>query len=214
MNPVRAAILLCGLLLATSARAAAQDLPLVRMLLQRVVVDEMSAHDSEATAWYNDKSKDKTKYFQTNLFGREIDQRVASWTEESKSWISIERPAETLTLELTQFEVRDGRAYFSLTGKAKLGFRVWGRIPRLAKGNASGTVWSKFALEGSTSMTGGGLADSQITRLDGKLRDLQFNNDLASPLEKLFVSALNDHVKNKNKKLRRSVEKAIDRVKF
>jgi hypothetical protein len=193
---------------------AAQDIPLVRSLLQRVIVDELASHSSEETAWYNDKTKDKTRYFQMNLFGREIDQRVASWTEETKSWIWIEKPAESLSLELEQFEVRDGRIHFAVHAKAKLGFRVWGRIPRLVQGNASGTVHSKFTLAGSTTIAGGGLADSQITRLDGKLRELQFTNDLASPLEKLVTGALNDHVENRNKKLRKSIEKAINRVKF
>jgi hypothetical protein len=209
-------MLKCGIaiLLLSAAPAGAQDIPLVRTLLERVLREELASHDSEETAWYNDKTKDKIKYFQMNLFGREIDQRVASWTEETKSWIWIERPAESLSLELTQFEVRDGRIHFAVNAKAKLGFRVWGRIPRLVQGNASGTVHSKFTLAGSTAIAGGGLAESQITRLDGKLRELQFTNDLASPLEKLVTTALNDHVENKNKKLRTSVEKAINRVKF
>jgi hypothetical protein len=210
-------MLKCGiaiLLLLSAEPAGAQDIPLVRTLLERVLRDELAAHDSEETAWYNDKTKDKIKYFQMNLFGREIDQRVASWTEETRSWIWIEKPAESLSLELEQFEVRDGRVHFAVHARAKLGFRVWGRIPRLVQGNASGTAHCNFTLAGSTTIAGGGLADSQITRLDGKLRELQFNNDLASPLEKLVTRALNDHVENKNKKLRTSVEKAINRVKF
>ncbi len=214
MNPSRLAAALFAIVLASSLPAAAQDLPLVRSLLTRMVIEELSTHDSEESAWYDDKTKGKKKVFQMNFFGREIDQQVASWTEETKSWIWIEQPDESLTLELTQFAARDGRLYFGLEGRAKLGFRVYGRIQRLAKGNASGTVHVKFTLEGSTSMANGGLADSQVATLKGKLHELQFNNDLASPLEKLVVNALNDHVKNKNKKLRRSVEKAIDRVKF
>lgn len=202
------------LVLLCAAPAVAQDIPLVRTLLERVLREELSSHDSEETAWYNDKTKDKTRYFQMNLFGRELDQRVASWTEETKSWIWIEKPAESLFLELEQFEVRDGRIHFAVQAKAKLGFRVWGRIPRLVQGNASGTVHTNFKLAGSTTIANGGLADSQITTLEGKLRELQFNNDLASPLEKLVTGALNDHVENKNKKLRTSVEKAINRVKF
>jgi hypothetical protein len=214
MNPARLAAALLVILLAFGVPAPAQDLPLVRSLLQSMVIEELSSHDSEDSAWCDDHTKRKKKIFQMNFFGREIDQQVASWTEETKSWIWIEQPDESLSLELTQFEPRDGRLYFGLAGRAKLGFRVWGRIQRLAKGNASGTVHVKFTLEGSTSMANGGLADSQITNLQGKLRELQFNNDLASPLEKLVVNALNDHDQNKNKKLRRSVEKAIDRVKF
>ncbi len=214
MNLSRLAVLLCVIVPATCLPATAQDMPLIRSLIERMVIDELSSHDSEESSWYDDKTKRKKKVFQMNFFGREIDQQVASWTEETKSWIWIEQPDESLSLELTQFKPRDGRLYFGLEGRAKLGFRVYGRIQRLAKGNASGTVHVKFTLEGSTSMVNGGLADSQVTTLQGKLSELQFNNDLASPLETLVVDALNDHVKNKNKKLRRSVEKAIDRVKF
>ncbi len=179
-----------------------------------MLIAELKAHDSEETAWYDENTKDKRKVVQFNFFGREIDHRVASWTEQSKSWLWTEEPDNTLTLELRQFEVHDARLHFALDARAKLGFRVWGRIPRLVRGNASGTVWAKFTIEGSAAVGGGGLTDAKITKLKGKLRDLQFNNDLASPLERLVVDALNDHVRKKNKKLRRSVEKAIDRVKI
>jgi len=186
----------------------------VRKLLERVIVGELNEHHSQDTAWYNEKRKDKQKLFQMNLFGREIDKKVASWTEESKTWFWLDNPKETLSLELTRFAIQDGRVEFALAARANAGFRVWGRIPRLVQGNASGTAWVKLAIEGSTAVGGGGLTDSRITKLDGKLRDLQFNNDLASPLEKLVTDALNDQVRDRNRKLRRSVEKAIDKVRF
>jgi hypothetical protein len=196
------------------ALAAAQDIPILRRLLEQLLVAELSAHDSEENAWYDENSKDREKVVQFNFFGREIDKRVASWTERSKSWLWMEEPSQTLTLELRQFEVRDARLVFAVDARAKMGFRVWGRIPRLVRGNASGTVWAKFTIEGSAAVGGGGLTDAQITKLKGKLRDMQFNNDLASPFERLVVDALNDHVRKKNKQLRHSAEKAIDRVKF
>ena len=186
----------------------------MRNLLQKVIVNELKSHDSEQSAWYNDKSKDKKKVAQFNLFGREIDHKLASWTEESKTWFWIEDPDHTLSLTLSQLTINEQRVEFALSARAKAGFRVWGRIPRLGRGNASGTVWVEFDVAGSAAVGGGGLKEATITKLAGKLDDLQFNNDLASPLEKLVVDALNDHVRDKNDKLRASVEKAINRVKF
>src|SRR5262245_51326012 len=87
-----------ALLLATAAaalmtsRAHAQDSLLLRKVVERAIVAEMKEHHSEETAWYNEKSKDKVKYLQMNLFGREIDKRVASWTEQTKTWVWIEEP--------------------------------------------------------------------------------------------------------------------------
>jgi hypothetical protein len=194
--------------------ARAQELPVVRNLLQKVIISELKSHDSQESAWYNEKSKDKKKVAQFNFFGREVDHKVASWTEESKTWFWIDDPDHTLSLTLSQLTIKEDRVEFALSARAKAGFRVWGRIPRLGKANASGTVWVEFDVAGSAAVGKGGLKDAQITKLAGKLNDLQFNNDLASPLERLVVDALNDHVRDKNDKLRASVEKAINRVKF
>jgi len=207
-------VVVIGASLACCPRAVAQDNPILRKLLEQKIVEELSEHHSEETAWYQEKSKNKVKYFQTNLFGREIDKKVASWTEETKTWIWLEEPAKTLSVKLTQFTLRDGRAEFALTMRAKAGFRVWGRIPRLVKGNASGTVWLDTEIAGSATLGGEGLKDGRITKLDGKLSDLQFNNDLGSPFERLITETLNDRVKSKNEKLRGSVEKAINKVKI
>lgn len=195
-----------------AVRAADADNPILRKLIERKIREELNQHDSEDKAWYDEKSKDRVKYFQMNFFGREINRRVASWTEQSKTWVWLEDPEEKLALEVTHFAIRDGRVEFALSARAKAGFRVWGRIPRLAKGNASGTVWVKFEIEGSAALGGEGLKDSRITRLKANLSDLQFNNDLGSPFENLVVDALNNHVRKKNGKLCGSVEKAINRV--
>jgi hypothetical protein len=69
-------------------------------------------------------------------------------------------------------------------------------------------------IEGSTMMSGGGFENSEVTVFKSDLRDLRFNNDLAHPFEDLAKDALNDYAEDKNSKLRRSVEKAIDRVRF
>jgi hypothetical protein len=208
------AVFAMGLLIALPcmASASAADNPVLRKLLEQKIIEELSSHNSEETAWFDEKSKDREKVFQMNLFGREIDKRVASWTEQSKTWFWLVDPDRTLSIEMREFAIEEGRVRFALSARAKAGFRVWGRIPKLVKGNASGTVWVKFEIEGSAAIGGKGLEKSEITRLDGHFRDLQFTNDLASPLERLVTDALNDRVRDKNKKLRRSVQEAIDRV--
>jgi hypothetical protein len=193
-------------------RASGQDTPLLRKLLEQMIVAELASHDREEKAWYNEKTRHKKKIAQFNFFGREIDQQIASWTEQSQTWIWLEKPKDTLSFQLAEFTLKEGRVQFAVAVRAKAAFRVWGRIPRLAKGNASGTVWMKMNLVGSAAVGLGGLSDARITRLEGTMSDLQFTNDLASPLEDLVEDALNDHVKHKNKRLRASVEKAINRV--
>lgn len=192
--------------------ASAQDIPLVRKLLQEQLVAEMMQHASEDTAWVNEKRVDRQKWTGGKVLGKKI--RLASWTEESKTWLWLENPAETLEVELTRLVVVGGRAEFSLRAVAKARFKAYGRIPKLAKGAVGGNVLAKFEIEGSTAMAGGGFDGSHVTKFDGELKDLRFNNDLAHPFEDLVKDALNDYVEDKNEKLRRSVEKAIDRVQF
>jgi hypothetical protein len=210
----RPAALFFGLLACccVPAPAAAQDMPWIRKVLERALIEELSSHNSQDTAWYNEKSVDKKKWTSGKLLGRKI--RLASWTEQSKTWFWLVDPATTLNLSLTRFAVRDARLEFALTADAKAGFRVWGRIPKFAQASVGGTARIQFELEGSTAIGGGGLADSRITRFSGRLADLRFHNDLAHPFEDLVKDAMNDYAHDKNDKLRKSIEKAIDRVHF
>jgi hypothetical protein len=201
----------CVLAVAAS-RASAQDMPLVRSLVEKQFREELSAHNSQESAWYDEKSVDKKKYTSGKVLGRKI--RLASWTEQSKTWFWLEDPATALSLELQRFAVVDARLQFALAANAKARFKVWGRIPKFAQASAGGTALVRFEIEGSTSIGKGGLTGSQITRFHGRLHDLRFNNDLAHPLEDLVKDAVNDYAQNKNDKLKRSVEKALDRVRF
>jgi hypothetical protein len=187
-------------------------MPLVRSLVERAFIQEMVEHDSEESAWYDEKSVDKQKYTSGKLLGRKI--RLASWTEQSKTWFWLDDPASTLTLELERLAVVDARLEFAVRTLAKARFRVWGRIPKLVQGSASGTAQLRFEIEGSTAIAGGGLSDSRITRFKARLDDLHFNSDFGHPFEDLVKDALNDYVKDKNAKLRSSAEKAINRVRF
>ncbi len=212
MSCWRAPLIAGSLAVMASAPARAQDIPLLRKLLEQQLIQEMAEHDSEETAWYNEKSVDKKKWTSGKLLGRKI--RLASWTEQSKTWFWLDDPDATLQLELQRFAARDARLEFALVANAKARYRVWGRIPKLIRASASGAARVKFEIAGSTAIGGGGLTDTQITTFKGKLTDLRFNNDLAHPFEDLVKDALNDYVKNKNAKMRRSIEKAVDRVRF
>jgi hypothetical protein len=212
MSPNRASLIALLAWAALARPASAQELPLVRKLFERMLIEELAAHDSQESAWYHEKSVDKKKWTSGKLLGRKI--RLASWTEESKTWFWLKNPRETLSLEVQRFAVRDARLEFALAAVAKAQFQVWGRIPKLVRASASGSARIRFQIEGSTAIGGGGLQDSQITNFAGRLDDLRFNNDLAHPFEDLVKDALNDYVKNKNQKMRTDVERAIDRVHF
>jgi hypothetical protein len=199
-------IAICG------AWADAQDMPLMRKLLQEQILAEMREHRDEPTAWVDEKSKNKESWTSGKLLGKKI--RLASWTEQSKTWLWLENPEETLQLEITRLEVIEGRAHFALRMTAKARFKAWGRIPKLGQASVGGNALAVVEIEGSTMMAGGGFENTAVTVFKSDLRDLRFNNDLAHPFEDLAKDALNDYARDKNSKLRRSVEKAIDRVRF
>lgn len=204
-----------ALALSTSGLAAAraQEMTLWRGLLEQRLVEELASHDCEEAAYYNEKSVDRQKWSSGKLLGKKV--RLASWTEQSKTWLWFEDPASTLSVELTRLEVVEGRLEFALrVVAARARFKAFGRIPKLVKAAVGGTVHADFEIAGSTAIAGGGLDGSQITTFSGGLKDLRFNNDAAHPLEDLAKDALNDYLHDKNEKIRRSIEKAIDRVRF
>jgi hypothetical protein len=201
-----------GLVFGLGSCAAAADLPLITRLVEAKLLEEMTAHDSQENAWYHEKSKNREKWTSGKVFGKKT--RLASWTEQAKTWFWLQNPKETLALEVRHLAVRDARLEFALSVRTKAGFNVWGRIPKLVRASASGTAQVSFDIEGSTAMKDGGLADSRVTRFAGRLSDLHFNSDFGHPFEDLAKDALNDYMQDKNEKLRRSVEKAIDRVDF
>ncbi len=205
--------LVLGIVLAFAAtKAVAQDMPLVRSLLQQQLVAEMHQHTSEQTAWYNEKSVDRQSWTSGKVLGKKI--RLASWTEQSKTWLWLEHPEESLDIEITKLRVVEGRAEFALRATARARFKAWGRIPRMIQASVGGTVLARFEIEGSTAMAGGGFSGTQVSFLQGRLDDLRFNNELARPFEDLIKDAMNDYTVDRNEKLRRTVERAVDRVRF
>lgn len=209
---ILATMLTCAAWCCGGGVGRAQDMPLVRKLLQEQLVAEMREHRDEPSAWVNEKSKNKESWTSGKLLGKKI--RLASWTEQSKTWLWLENPEETLQLEITRLEVIEGRAHFALRMTAKARFKAWGRIPKLGQASVGGNTLAVVEIEGSTMMAGGGFDNTEVTFFKSDLRDLRFNNDLAHPFEDLAKDALNDYAQDKNSKLRRSVEKAIDRVRF
>lgn len=191
---------------------AAQDSPVLRERLSQLIVEELSQHNTLETAYHTQKSKPREKWTSGKVFGKPI--RLASWTEESETWFWFEDPASTLSVELKRLNVIDGKIDFALAIQGRARFKLYGRIPKLAKGAVGGSTRLSFELEGTALVGAGKLEKSEITRLTGRLDDLQFNNDAAGPLENLVKDALNDYVENRNDKVRRTVEKAMNRAKF
>ncbi len=192
----------------------AQDNPVLRELLKQKILAELARHDSESTAWHNEKSKDKQKWAKANLFGRRVKVRLASWTEESKTWLWLEDPAHSLSVDLREFAIRENRIDFSLVAVAKARFKAWGHVPKLGQAAAGGVLWLKIEIQGSTAVGDGRLEQSKIAVLKGEISNLQFNNDLAGPIEGLVEDWLNARAEHDNEKLRRSLAKSIDRVQF
>jgi hypothetical protein len=190
----------------------AQDSPVLRERLSQLIVEELSKHSSRETAYHSKKSKPREKWTSGKVFGKPI--RLASWTEESETWFWFDDPNSTLSVELKHLNVIDGRIEFALAIRGRARFKLYGRIPKLAKAAVGGSTRLSFELEGSALVGPGKLEKSEITRLTGRLDDLQFNNDAAGAFENLVKDSLNDYVENRNDKVRRTVEKAMNRVKF
>ncbi|HEX3725582.1 MAG TPA: hypothetical protein VHV08_05040 [Pirellulales bacterium] len=192
--------------------ATGQDNPILRERLGQKMIEELSKHDSQEKAWYSEKKVDRQKWTEGKILGKPV--RLASWTEESKLWIWLEGPTRSLSLDLRQLAIRDGRLEFSLSAKANARFKSTGRIPKLAQATVGGRMIVQLEITGSAAIGSGHLEQSRITLLKGEIHELQFNNDLAHPFENLIKGSLNDYVEDKNQKLRHSLEKAIDRVHF
>lgn len=192
--------------------AVAQDSPVLRERLSQLIAEELSQHNTPDTAYHNKKSKPREKWTSGKVFGKPI--RLASWTEESETWFWFDDPAKTLTVELRRLNVVDGKIEFALAIRGRARFKLYGRVPKLAKGAVGGSTWLAFELEGSAQVGPGQLENSQVTRLAGRLDDLQFNNEAAGPFENLVKDALNDYIEDRNDKVRRTVEKAMNRARF
>jgi hypothetical protein len=192
--------------------AVAQDNPVLKELLKQKITEDLARHDAQETAWYSEKSVNKQQWTKESLLIRKV--RVASWTEESKTWLWLEQPASTLSIDVKRLEVRDGRVEFSVAAKATARFKAWARIPKLAQAAVGGSVGVAIEIEGSAAIGDGHLQDSKITAFKGVLDGLRFNQKLARPMEGFIASALNDYVEDKNEKLRGSLAKTIDRVHF
>lgn len=190
----------------------AQDNPVLRERLSQLILEELSQHNSHDSAFHTKKNKPREKWTSGKVFGKPI--RLASWTEESETWFWFDDPVSTLSVELKRFNVVDGRIEFALSIQGRARFKLYGRVPKLAKAAVSGSTRLSFELEGSALVGPGKVEKSEITRLTGRLDDLQFNNDAAGAFENLVKDALNDYVENRNDKVRRTVEKAMNRAKF
>jgi hypothetical protein len=206
------ALAVVGLGPCVSSLAAAEDNPVLRTRLEQKMVEDLAKHNSQETAWHSEKSVNRQKWTDGKLLRRKI--RIASWTEESKSWVWLEDPTRTVSLDLKRLAIRDGRLEFSVLATAKARFKAWGRIPKFAQASVGGSVRVQIEIEGSAAVGDGHLESSKITTFRAVLDDLRFNNEAARPLQDLIEDSLNNYAEQKNEKFRRSLEKAIDRVRF
>jgi hypothetical protein len=209
---LRASLALAVIAGCLASPALGQDNPILRERLTQMVVAELSRHSSLETAWYNEKSANRESWTSGKLLRRKI--RLASWTEQSKSWVWLEDPAHTLVIDLKHLAIQNGRLEFGMTAVAKARFKVWGRIPKLAKATVGGTLRAQIEIEGAASIGDGRLENGQITRLHAVLHELRFNNEGARPMDNLVKDALNDYLDHNNARLRENLQKAVDRVHF
>jgi hypothetical protein len=211
---VQISILIVFAVVLIANQTSTADNPVIREFLGRAIKQELSRHDSEATAWYSEKKEKKQQWAETNIFGQEVKTLIAEWTEETKTWVWLDEPNNNLSITFTRFDINNGRVYFGVIGTGKLKFKAWGKIPNLVVADVKGSARPEITVEGSTTLSGTRLAGVRVDRLDGKLHDARFNNDALHAMRGLVMSALNDYIKSNEGDLKRNLEEAINGVSF
>lgn len=177
------------------------DNPVLRELIGTQIKSELSSHHSEATAWHSKGEQDKKAGF-------------LEYTIESETWVWLDKPAENLHISVTKFDLNDGNLGFTLEAKAKVRAKLWGKIPRFGKGDVTVKAKATISITGATTIADGRLKNTEITDVSGKLRDLDFNNDVLKQMRGLIESTANRYIKDSEDDLRKDLAKAIDGTKF
>lgn len=210
MNATR---LIAGTFLAivlTSAFSTAADNDVAKKIIGTAIRKELSIHDSSDSAWESD-SEERHEISKT-VFGKKI--VVASWTDESSSNVWLDDPNETLTVDVTEFKIKDGKVTFGARLKGKAKFKASYKVKNVASGNVKGSARVEISVEGSAKLGDGEFSEAKISNLRGRLSDVRFSSDLLRQVQGLVKDAANSYISHKNDKYKRDLEKAINKAKL
>jgi hypothetical protein len=196
-----AAILFLVCLTVFVAPLRAEDNPLLREVLAKAIKKELSKRQSEATGWTSDKKE------QQRLKVGPINGSIQTHL---KTWIWLDDPAKNLTVEVTRFEMKDGRVTFAANAKGKLSGKAWGKAPPVVEGDVKASADAVIRIEGTARPKDDRFIEAEVTSCKAAIRNLNFNNDVLKVLRGPIEDYFNASIRNKEAELKRHVKEAIE----
>jgi len=210
-------MLICAILVVSLSsverRADAADNPVIRKMIAAKITSELASHDSQKAAWHSSAKKKQKKWAKTKVFGREIKTLIAEWTEETKTWVWLDKPKQTLSVDIRRFEIKKGVIHFEAVAKAKAKLKAWGKIPNVVSADVKGSARPEITIAGSVRVADGRLSGASISKVEGKLRDVRFSNDALRAVQGLVQDALNIYIHQNESKMKKQLEKSINGTK-
>jgi len=189
---------------------AVADNPAIQKAMAQKLKQELSKHRSEDTAWFNESEREHK--ISKTVFGREI--VIARWSDEAKTWVWLDDPDSTLSVDVSRFTLKNGVVSFAVVAKGKAKAKAWAKVPNVVKGDVMATARVHIDLEGSCKIKEGKLAEAKITKLEGRISDFRPNNDLLKVIQGWLKDVANDYIKHNRDRYRTDLEKAINKTTF
>lgn len=156
--------------------------------ISEAIRQELSGHHSEDTAWYNETKEGKM---------------------ETKTWLWLDDPASSLTIDVPEFELKDDSIGFAIEAKSAVKGKAWGKIRGLLKGDAKMSGKLSVLIGGQLRFGADSAPTVAITSVDAKVNELRFNNDLLDALKGLIEDCVNAYFQKGKQRWGTDIEKAI-----
>lgn len=177
----------------------------LRTMLARILVTELSEHDSKEDAWTSEDVEHKRK---------RIGLLVTKWSREISTWVWLEAPEQNLKVELTDLVMRGDQLGFALQARGRVKFEVEVKVSRMPRMHVRGEAHGTFRVEGTCLLRYPGLAEADVTRLDGQLDGITFGNDILDAFRGTIRNVLNRYLDRKRDDLSEKIERAINKAKI
>ena len=173
---------------------------LLRILIEDVLVQELSKHQSQDTAWY---SKDEHR-----IKIGPIRSKV-----KTETWTWLDNPTHKFNVSITKLELKEGRISFSAKAIGAIACRFKGDW-KIARASVSGTAKAEIVITGEAGIGANGtIQDAKITELNGKLTKVDVQN--CPPVLDSFVADIaNGFLVENKEKFRDEVVEAFNGVSF
>lgn len=181
------------------AGSEADDNAVVRDYLSATAKEDLSQYSSEETEWHNREVRRKK-------------QAGFKWKEEFESWVWLDDPDRSLSLQFPQFDVVENKVSFRMEASGKAKAKLFVKVPKIVKGETKATSNVHVVIEGEATFVDGKFQDIKIPTLKGNLSDLRFNNDLLKAVQGDAERCANSFLKERTEDLQSKIIKALEKV--